>query len=249
MRARQRRTRLALLGVVAVLAVAVPVLLQSVGALDRLELSSVDARLSVRGNHRPSPDVVFVGLDSRTYDAFGQPPIPRSINARVIDRLHQAGARVIAYDLVFQSRKEPREDRALIAAVARARPVVLATYDPDGKPVRVPADYPHPKRIGAVYASIGVPTDADGKVRRFYYAPVQVPSLPVQAAGLFKGKAVPESRFRDNAAWVDFPGPPGTVPTYSLVDVVRGRVPDKAFAGKIVLVGPNDPLERDILDT
>jgi adenylate cyclase len=238
-----------LLAVVAVAAIGVPVLLQSVGALDRLELSTIDARLSIRGNHRPNPNIVFVGLDSRTYSAFGQPPIPRSVNARAIDRLHRAGARVIAYDLVFQSRKKPSDDRALIAAVSRARPVVLATYDPDGKPVPVPAGYPHPKRIGVVYASIGVPTDADGKVRRFYYAPVRVPSLPVQAAGLFQGRTIPESRFRDNAAWVDFPGPPGTVPTYSLLDVVRGRVPDKAFAGKIVLVGPNDPLERDIVDT
>jgi adenylate cyclase len=100
-----------------------------------------------------------------------------------------------------------------------------------------------------VYASIGVPTDQDGKVRRLLYAPVQVPTLPVQAAGLFLGRPVRESKFRDNAAWIDFPGGPGTVPTYSLVDVVRGRVPPSAVAGKIVIVGPNDPLEKDVIDT
>jgi adenylate cyclase len=248
-RARQRRIRLTLLGVVAVLAVAVPAVLQSVGALDRLELSTVDARLSIRGNHRPNPNVVFVGLDSRTYSAFGQPPIPRSVHARLIDRLHRDGARVIAYDLRFQGPTQPRDDRALIAAVSRARPVVLATFDPDGKPIPVPAAYPHPKRIGVVYATIGVPTDEDGKVRKLYYAPIQVPTLPVEAAAVFQGRPVPESRFRDNTAWVDFPGPPGTVPTYSLVDVVRGRVPASAFAGKIVVVGPNDPLEKDVVDT
>jgi len=76
-----------------------------------------------------------------------------------------------------------------------------------------------------------------------------VPTLPVQAAGLFLGRPVPESKFDDNTAWVDFPGGPGTVPTYSLVDVVRGRVPASAVAGKIVIVGPNDPLEKDVIDT
>src|SRR4051794_17949294 len=249
MRARQRRIRLVLLAVVAITAIAVPAVLQALGALDRLELSTVDARLSIRGGHRPNPNVVFVGVDSRTLSAFGQ-QVPRSVQARAIDRLHRDGAKVIVYDIRFQGRKQPPSgDRALIAAVSRARPVVLATFDPNGKPIPVPAAYPHPRRIGVVYASIGVPTDEDGKVRRLLYAPVQVPTLPVQAAGLFLGRPVPESKFDDNAAWIDFPGGPGTVPTYSLVDVVRGRVPASAFAGKIVIVGPNDPHEKDVIDT
>jgi adenylate cyclase len=238
-----------LLAVVAVVAIGVPVLLQSLGALDRVELSTVDARLSIRGHHAPRPDVVVVGLDSKTISAFGRPPLRRSIHARVIDRLHAAGARVIAYDLRFQSRTDPRDDRALIAAVSRARPVVLATFDPGGKPIPVPANYPHPERIGAVLASIGVPTDADGRVRKLLYAPIELPTLPVQAGGLFRGRPVLESSFHDNTNWVDFPGPPGTVPTYSLVDVAQGRVPASAFAGKVVVVGPTDPLEKDVVDT
>jgi adenylate cyclase len=248
-RARQRRTRLALLALVAVAAIGVPATLQAVGALDRLELSTVDARLSIRGGHRPNPNVVFVGVDSRTLSAFGQ-KVPRAVEARAIDRLDRAGAKVIAYDIRFQGPQKPASgDRALIAAVSRARPVVLATYDPTGRPIPVPAGYAHPRRIGVVYASIGVPTDQDGKVRRLLYAPVQVPTLPVQAAGLFLGHPVAESKFEDNAAWIDFPGGPGTVPTYSLVDVVRGRVPPSAVAGKVVIVGPNDPLEKDVIDT
>jgi adenylate cyclase len=39
------------------------------------------------------------------------------------------------------------------------------------------------------------------------------------------------------------------VPAYPLVDVVRGRVPRSAFAGKVVIVGPTDPLEKDVVDT
>src|SRR3954454_4570121 len=145
MRARQRRIRLVLLALVAIAAVGVPALLQSLGALDRVELNTADARLSIRGDHHPSPNVVFVGIDSRTLSAFGQ-KVPRSVQARVVDRLHRDGAKVIAYDIRFQGPTQPREDRALIAAVSRARPVVLATYDPNGKPIPVPAAYQHPKR-------------------------------------------------------------------------------------------------------
>lgn len=40
-----------------------------------------------------------------------------------------------------------------------------------------------------------------------------------------------------DAAWLDYAGPAGTFPTYSAVDVVEGRVPPGALAGKVVLVG------------
>jgi adenylate cyclase len=249
MRRRQRRTRIALLAAAAFIAVAVPVVLEAAGALDRAELATVDARLSIRGDHAPNPDVVVIGIDPRTISAFGQTPLPRSIHARLIDKLHAAGARVIAYDLRFQDKTDPRDDRALIAAVSRARPVVLASYDPHGKPIPVPADYPHPKQIGAVLASIAVPTDSDGAVRKLLYAPIKLRTLPVEAGSIYLGNPVSESNFEDNTAWVDFPGPAGTVPTYSLVDVLRGRVPDSAFADKVVIVGPLDPLDKDLFQT
>ena len=238
-----------LLAAVAVLAAAGPAGLDALGVLHRIELSTFDARLSVRGDQGPPSDVALVGIDSRTTSALGRPPLPRSIHARTMDRLRAAGARVIAYDLRFQSKTEPREDRALIAAVERNRPIVLATFDPEGKPIPVPAAHPDPQRIGAVLASIGVPTDADGKVRKLLYAPVELPTLPVRAAQLALGRRVRETEFEDNAAWIDYRGPPGTVPAHSLVDVVRGRTPRRAFAGKVVVVGPTDPIERDVLDT
>ena len=48
---------------------------------------------------------------------------------------------------------------------------------------------------------------------------------------------------------MDFAGPPGTYPTYSLIDVVRGEVPDDAFDGKLVIVGPTDPAAKDLVQT
>ncbi|MFT3706524.1 MAG: adenylate/guanylate cyclase domain-containing protein [Archangium sp.] len=37
--------------------------------------------------------------------------------------------------------------------------------------------------------------------------------------------------------WIDFPGPARTVPTFSAIDVVEGRVAPDALAGKVVLLG------------
>ena len=87
MQARNRRIRLALLALVAVLAVGVPAVLGSVGALDRAELAAVDARLSIRGDHEPNPDVVVVGVDEKTLKPMGRdrscraPPTPACSSA------------------------------------------------------------------------------------------------------------------------------------------------------------------------
>ncbi len=174
--------------------------------------------------------------------------LPRSVHAGVIDRLHDAGARVIAYDLRFQGTTVPRQDRALIRAVSRARPVVLASFDPGGEPIPVPAGV-DPNRTGAVLASIGVPTDADGVVRKLLHAPIELRTLPVEAGELFLGEPVTESSFDENHAWVDYAGEPGTYPTHSLVDVNRGRVPASEFEGKVVIVGPTDPIAQDLVQT
>ncbi len=44
-------------------------------------------------------------------------------------------------------------------------------------------------------------------------------------------------RLDHDGVWLDFPGPAGTVPTYSAIDVVEGRVPASALQDKIVLIG------------
>jgi adenylate cyclase len=252
MRARQRRLRFILLGSVAALAIAIPAVLGEIGTLNRVELASVDARLSIRGEQAPHPDVVVVGIDERTVSAYGPPGaggvLPRSVHAKVIERLQEAGASVIAYDLRFQGRTIPREDNALIEAVTDAQPVVLASFDPKGKPIPVPAGV-DPEKTGAILASIGVPTDSDGQLRQMLHSPIQLRTLPVEAAELHLRDAIDEAGFDGDHAWVDFAGPPGTYPQISLADLVRGDVRDEELAGKIVIVGPTDPAAKDLVQT
>src|SRR3954463_15240044 len=72
-----------------------------IGALDRIEGDSVDARFELRGD-QPRPDVTVVAVDDRTFDELGvRWPFRRSLHARVIDQLRKAGARQIAYDVQF----------------------------------------------------------------------------------------------------------------------------------------------------
>src|SRR4051794_32977590 len=216
------------------------------GALNGPERTTVDARFGVRGPVAPDGRIAIVALDQKSLRAFNvQLPIPRSRYADVLDRVRAAGPRVLAVDAQFTGRSpSAHDDDALMAAVSRDGPVLLATHDARDGPLLVPAGRRVP---GAVLASAGVPSDADGVVRQTLYAPVALKSLAVRAAELYGGRPVPE--FRENRTWIAFAGPPRTYPVYSFVDVLAGRVPAKAFTGKAVLIGITDPAGKDVFVT
>lgn len=216
--------------------------------LEPLELSTIDARFQVRGGHEPRPGIALVALDGRTLAALGlQPPLPRRIHARLLDRLHKAGPALIAYDFQFVGRSCDRgDDRALAAAIRRAHPL-LATHDVQGPPLRVHAGVRDVERtLGVRLASVGLLADPDGKVRRIPYTGQQHRSFETEASEAWLGRPIDPRRF---PAWIDYAGGPGAYPTYSLIDVVEGRVAARAFAQKLVVVGSSDPIDKDVFPT
>lgn len=243
----QRVSRIRWLVTVAVVALLTGVGLQATSALDALERRSIDQRFALRGPRAPHPGIVLVGLDQRSIEAINhRPPIPRKLYAELLDRLKSAGARLVALDVQFIGTTTVDQDNALASAITRHRPVVLATHDgPDG-PLPVPAGR---DVAGAVPASVGVDVDPDAVLRRQLYAPVAMPSFPVRVAELVTQRAVAEARFPGNHAWIDFAGPPGSYPHYSLADVLDGRVDASELRGKVVLVGVTDPAQRDVFLT
>jgi CHASE2 domain-containing sensor protein len=240
--------RHALLAAAALGAGALAVLFYETGALSGLERQTVDARFSIRGAQGPADGVVIVGVDQRTLTAInGRPPIPRRDYAQALDRLRAAGPRLLAIDAQFIGTTTAGDDRALLAAIARDGPVLLTTQDSAAGPLPVPADVRNAR--GAVLASAAVDTDPDAVLRRMIYAAVRLKTFAVVAAEMVRGRPVSPRDFPGNHAWVDFHGPPGTFPEYSLIDVVDGRVPSGRFAGKTVLVGVTDPVGKDVFVT
>ena len=151
-------------------------------------------------------------------------------------------------DVQFTGATDPRDDRALVTAVARDGPVLLATHDSESSgPLPVPAGVADAR--GAIPASAAIDTDPDGVLRRMLYAPVRLKTLAVRAAELLQGRAINPDAMPDNHAWIDFRGPPGTFHTHPFADVLRGRFPKGTFTGKAVLVGVSDPAEKDVYIT
>lgn len=85
----------------------------------------------LRGPVPPPETVAVIALDRDSGRRLGLPrqvrDWPRTLHAGVIERLNEAGARAIAFDLVFEKARadDPAEDVALAQAIARSGRVVL----------------------------------------------------------------------------------------------------------------------------
>ncbi|HEV2334484.1 MAG TPA: CHASE2 domain-containing protein, partial [Stellaceae bacterium] len=110
-----------------------------------LETASLDLRFRLRGAQAPEPETVIVLVDDHSLARLGRWPLSRRLFAKAVQLLDRAGARVIAFDLLFAEPELPiandLRNAARIAAGAlgdtqdpRLRQALrrLADDDPDG---------------------------------------------------------------------------------------------------------------------
>ena len=114
-------------------AVAAAVLaLHALGAFDAVEPMFTDMHFALRGALKPSGQVVVVGVSRQCIrpERLGAWPWKRSVHARLIDKLHAAGAKAICFDMYFSTPSDdPEEDRQMAEAARRAGTVSLAVYE------------------------------------------------------------------------------------------------------------------------
>jgi len=223
---------LARLAVAAVAAIAATVVLLS-GT--RLENATVDARFALR-HAGPADGLVVVAIDDASIGRLGAWPFRRREHARAIARLHAAGVRAIVYDVQFtEPSPHASDDLALYNALGEAGGAVLATSTSD--------DQGRTRVLGGddVLAEIDSRAGAanfDSDVIRRYPARVgRLKSLAVVAAERLGHPPAPFG-----TAWIDFRS---SVPTVSFADLVAGRVPRSALAGRIAVVGATAPTLQD----
>ncbi len=227
------------------LAAACGLLSRSAGFLGWAEQRSVDARFALRGHVRVSPRVLAVALDTQSYLQLPLPPLPRGLDAEVIDDLTRAGARVIAFDFALERPSADAEaDRRIVGALSRSKHAVVSVtaVGPQGSTALLAGRVP--------FASVGVQPgvtllelDSDGAVRRFPLSIGGVPSFALAAARSYRsglGSSVPAG------ALIDYPGPAGSVKTIPFTDVLHGHFNPADVSGRIVVVGPTAPVLQDI---
>jgi response regulator RpfG family c-di-GMP phosphodiesterase len=101
-------------------------------------------------------------------------------------------------------------------------------------------------RAGARAGAANLMTEAGGVVRRFPEASGGLPTIAVAAAEQVSGRMLPRGGFDRDGAWIDFAGPPGTIPAVSFSDLLAGRADLSLLRNRIVVVGVTAPTLRDV---
>jgi CHASE2 domain-containing sensor protein len=243
------RRRAAALGLVAVAACAIGLAARESGALAPLEREALKARFAVRGPE-PVKGLLVVGIDDKTFgDLKVQWPFSRRLHARVVRRLHEAGARTIVYDVQFTERTKLGADLALYNAIGDAGGAVMATSESDHGRTNVLGGDDNLRTIDSRAAASDLRNDTSGAIASFPHDVAGLDSIAVATAERLTGHPPDPEGFRDGKAWIDYRGPPGTIPTVSFSDVRHGRVPEDAIRDRIVVVGATAPTLRDVHST
>ena len=225
------RLRTALFLAVGLAATGIGLLAYGTNVFRDLDLSSVDARFSIRGDQGAPSNIVVVKVDDKTFrDTQTKWDDFRPLHTKLIKQLTKDGAKVIVYDVQFtEPGKNAEEDNNLIQAVGDAGNVVLATT---GAPV-----FGSNEVVRQFNASVGnakFPVDPGGYLRRMRYKIDGLKTLAVAAVERDTGKPVKQFP----KTWIDFRGPVATFKSVPFSDAMNGKVPPDFFRGKIVVVGP-----------
>lgn len=198
----------------------------------------LEARRSALLQRPVSGEVVIVEIDARSIEEVHAWPWPRSIHGRLVDRLRQAGARNIVFDIDFTSPAgDPKEDRAFGAAIRRAggRVVLPALLENASGELgeRVEA-LPAPMlRSAARIASIWIRLDDDLSARRLPYSVEIAGARRPSLAAYLADRASP----RSGSIPIDWSYDRATFPSISYSDALSGRFQPDLFRNRNVLIG------------
>jgi len=229
---RKRGTSPAAIAILAVLTVAV------LGWIEPLEHRLMELRFWL--SERPATgDLMVVELDNRSLESVGVWPWPRERHAALIDRLTEAGARGIAFDIDFSSASTPAGDAALAAALSRATPPVVlpvfkqyASLERREDQLRHTAPLPQFAAQSRL-ASVNLQPGPDGLVRRYSLTQSSDGNMFLSMGAAFATIDQPSA----DGFYLDYGIRPQSIPHISYSDILDGKADKAQLRGKFVIVG------------
>ncbi|MEZ5666902.1 MAG: CHASE2 domain-containing protein [Alphaproteobacteria bacterium] len=199
-----------------------------------------------------SGGLVVVEIDADSLHRLGQWPWPRGHHAMVLDRLIDAGAARVGFDVSFSSASDTAQDRRLAdSARAAGERLLLPVFRQQVRRGDGTLDYITDRPLQSLFrdvplASINVRPDYDGIARRMNATDrIDGVAVPGMAAALL-GRTAPADAPAESFL-IDFGIDPRTLPRLSYADVLIGNFDRSLIAGRAVLVGATAVELGDVL--
>ncbi|MFV0477897.1 MAG: CHASE2 domain-containing protein [Parahaliea sp.] len=207
----------------------------------------------------PPADVLLVAIDDQSLAELGRWPWPRERHVDFLRRVTQAGAAVVAMDIIFADRdaEYPQADELLADAVREHGHVVLPVYFDrlgPGLGQREVLPMVPLRNTASVLGHVHVDVEADGAVRGIYtnegVGRHLWPHFALVVQGLVENRLGtnkffdplpdmlgPSELSRRHYVRVPLMGPAETVRQISYADIVKGRIEPQLLADKVLFVG------------
>lgn len=203
-----------------------------------LPLPAEDFYRAVRAElrSRPAPqDIALITIDDKTYRAFNSGYPSRIEESRLIDILIASGVQRVTYDRAHGSAETPEANAIFAETLARHKGKVWLGVAPRHEVGFQVIEEIVPRQEFRDHANLAAMNGLGSPFRQSVIFPTSVeldgvthPSLSAVLAG-YTG---PFRQYRPDYAF-----DPRTIPTFSYVDVLSGKVPTSKLAGKSVIIG------------
>ncbi len=251
-----QRSRIVAGAAIVVGSVLLTLVLFSIPPLDTLELRFYNFMMArVRGQLEPPSEILIVAIDEDSREEFESErgftwPWPRSIYADLIRSLNAAGARAVAFDIIWDQEsicfgeKRPKLDTELAEAIRASQvPVIVGAMRLSEQvgPYRGTKSYLPLQRLTEAGASVGFVNffpDRDNVIRRAYLRVGRSPTLVSQTLTQI---GHPEDE-EDGETLINYIGPAGSIPTVSYSDALDPEQAER-FRDKVVFVGRSLDIE------
>ena len=228
----ERRERLLAI----LLVVAAAISLQLLGIFEPVEQRLTEARARLL-DRPPTGNVVIVEIDAKSLKEISTWPWSRAQHAEALERLHAAGAELVAFDVDFSSPSRPAADRTFAEALKRAQPTILPIFQQrasdDPSQDTVVRSRPAPMFDASLVGGVNIFPGSDGVVRDYPAATMIGGRIQPSLAALLADN----DDFGDRTFEPDWSIDARRIPRLSFVDVLKGRVPSDAIAGKRIVIG------------
>ncbi|MGM0450321.1 MAG: CHASE2 domain-containing protein [Pseudomonadota bacterium] len=243
---------------------AVFLLLVSTSATQRLDFWLHDTFIQLTPV-TPPDELAIIAIDEKSLGALGRWPWPRHRHATLIEVLDQADADTIALDILFTEPSDNgRDDRRLAEAMNEHGNVILPLHiypEDSTEPLREFLPTARLTEAAAALGHVHAELDEDGIARTLFRRqglgeatwPSLADATAMQAEILSSlpspsQQAAPFVNVRSERVHVPFTRS-GTIPRYSYIDVLEGRVPASELAGRTLFVGHTAAGFGDVLPT
>jgi adenylate cyclase len=211
-------------------------------AAARLEYSLLDFWFHMRGPIADRGDVIKVTMDEASYQNLGVPldrAWPRALHVKLLKKFREAGVKRVVFDVLFLEAGADTEVDAAFVEQMDQIPTVLASdqgvrLTAHGEVVELLLPYA-PFASVATPALAGLPEES-GYIRGFRHPEGDAELLPLSFAAADLGPSTPRPSQHD---LINFYGPAGFIPSYSVYQVLEEAVPfpPEKLRGKTIFVG------------